>query len=266
MTPGGYKLLGSVPNLAQEAQAIEINDHGAVVGEVGNVLLPSSTDSDGFVYLNGVMTALPPLTGDTEAIARGIDNSGEIVGVSTSAQGVSHAVMWLDGTAQELALPQGATGSVAYNINKAGTIIVGDAEVDGVIQAVEWVNGVPSVIDPSTSYSYVFDVNDSGVVIGNDANGGLVYQGGQLSHLTAPAGYRNPTVAGINDEGLIVGNAAATVSGLTDMVAWQNGQPVDVNRSANIPSGGDYQAISVDDQGEILVQGPGTGYVIEFGN
>jgi probable HAF family extracellular repeat protein len=88
-TDGVYSTL-SIPGVPDPGanSANGINDRGQIVGSVSDPLLNSSTGSNsstGFVYSGGVATILniPGATG--EAGAFGINNAGQIVGVSIDA-------------------------------------------------------------------------------------------------------------------------------------------------------------------------------------
>jgi uncharacterized membrane protein len=104
-----------------------INDNGDVVGFVGvdgdidaNLLRAFLwTKKEGFSYL-------PPLTGDGFSEALGINNKGQVVGISCAVGGVGcKAVMWLDGSPVNLnSIVPGYGGflSTAQDINDDGQI------------------------------------------------------------------------------------------------------------------------------------------------
>jgi probable HAF family extracellular repeat protein len=63
-------------------QALGINDHGQVVGVSG---------AHAFLFEHGVIADLGTLPGGTSSKAAAINNSGQIVGQSTTASGDMHA-------------------------------------------------------------------------------------------------------------------------------------------------------------------------------
>lgn len=113
--------------------ASDINDSDTIVGDHwGTITTPTGTTStprQAFVYSNGVLTDLGTLPGATDSIARAINNSGDIVGVS---QG--RGFLYTNGAMTDLntLLPANSGWLIndAFDINDYG-MIVGNGVIDG---------------------------------------------------------------------------------------------------------------------------------------
>lgn len=138
-----------------------INNHGLICG----TQIPSPK---GFCYFRGTITELQPLPGDTVTGAAGVNDLGQVVGVSYSIDGPYHAVGFVNGVAQRLAVASNAFSS-ASDINNLGQIVGGLSNVQGESLAyVSWLGvvrelgtlGGPRRIDTANS------INDRGQIVG----------------------------------------------------------------------------------------------------
>jgi|GEM_PF-2762559 len=100
--------------------ATGINDNGIIIGNLGGSFLK------GFVYQNGVMSELGTL-GGSWCEAKGINNSGEIVGWSKNSLGSDRAFLYKNGIITDLnSLIDSSSGwllSRADDINNRGEIV-----------------------------------------------------------------------------------------------------------------------------------------------
>lgn len=112
-----------------------INDYGLVAGslhDADNLFLATVWNSDG-----SIRSRLNPLAGDEYTMAYDINNSGIVVGESSTYDNV-HAVIWnADGTIVELSSLPGFETSRAYMINDKGWV-VGEVGTSGDWRTVLW--------------------------------------------------------------------------------------------------------------------------------
>ncbi|MDE2127692.1 MAG: hypothetical protein KGJ62_13980 [Armatimonadetes bacterium] len=160
-------------------KANAINDSREIAGSSGYYWVHNGyghSSLHGFLYAGGTFTDLGSLTGDpttnTEALA--INASGEITGYSTASDGLLHAFLYTNNVMQDL-----------------GTI--------------------------GSYYAIPVAINKSGLIVGNITNqytatiGPFVYANGAMTYLTSlivngSGGWSQMTVAGMNDNGWIVGS------------------------------------------------------------
>jgi probable HAF family extracellular repeat protein len=92
---------------ANYSEATDINEHEQIVGYR---ITFASGEFRAFLWQDGVMTDLVGMD-----IAGGINNRGQIVGMSRNDQGEERAVLWQDGEITDLGT-LGGTGSSASSI------------------------------------------------------------------------------------------------------------------------------------------------------
>jgi probable HAF family extracellular repeat protein len=127
-------------------QITGVNDRGQIVGStyVGNV-------PHGFVYNNGVYTALNNPLGVNGTGATGINNAGEIVGYYLDSNNVQHGYLYSNGTSVTLDNPLGVHGTMATGINEWGQIVV--YYLDG--SSVSDFGGQYTDYQPGTQYAFL---------------------------------------------------------------------------------------------------------------
>ena len=124
-------------------EAVAINDSGQISG----LSLTASGDLEPFLWTNGVLTDLGVLAGDVGGAAEGMNNHGQVVGISgtslvngeTTDIYKSHAVLWEHGAIINLQtqIPAGSgwTLTVAAGINDRGQIAAQGVH-NGILRAV----------------------------------------------------------------------------------------------------------------------------------
>ena len=134
-----------------------INDRGVVVGFLN---LPGDTQGQlqpiGFIWSKSAgLRKILPLPGDTNTIANGINDLGQVVGQSFNAKtGASRAFIWENGKTMDLNCFLPANTSLylitASDINDHGDI-VGQATVQGTSEAPAFMARPPHNWDPATA-------------------------------------------------------------------------------------------------------------------
>jgi uncharacterized membrane protein len=209
--------------------ATAINDAGDVAGWSTQAGDPNQY---AVLWRSGTMTILPPLPGDTRAVANGINNLGLIVGTSSGSTG-NHGVLWRDG------IPEPVNATTVRAINDAGMMIGTQSGVGAiVIQPDGAVAPLPSV-SGSCSNPNAFGLNEAGTVVGTVgllspqgfcSTFPAVWVGGVPQVLPPPAGAASAAggaAVAINEHNDIVGNAFSA-TGPLQAVMWRNGQAIEL--------------------------------------
>lgn len=118
-----------------------------------------------------------------------------------------------------------------YDINNAGQVVGTTYQADGLERAVLYENGVITDLGaPAGAYSYAYQINSSGQIIGNyyinNTNYGFVYSQGQMTILPSLPG-RDTYPNAINDRGDIVG-VAEDSTGDSHPFLYRDGVMVDL--------------------------------------
>jgi hypothetical protein len=123
--------------------AYAINDAGIVVG-VGSNATFSTTVAMSYNSVTGVLTELPSLSGDAQALAFGVNAQGWVAGDSGTTP---RPVLWSpDGVAQQIALLPNTYQGVANGVNAQGWVVGSDYGPGGL-------SSVPFLYADGTIYS-----------------------------------------------------------------------------------------------------------------
>jgi probable HAF family extracellular repeat protein len=249
----------------------------------------------GFLWRNGLMSALPTLGGNQGA-AYGVNNRGQMVGAAENStldpncvppQKLDiEAVIWEPEGEEIHELPRlpGDTVGWALSINDKGQVVGGSGPRCGnlpfptiyLAHAVLWQDG--KVIDlgnfGGVQNNYAEVINNRGEVIGNsdlpgDTTGhGFLWQDGVMTDLgTLPYPLNFSSAAGdINEKGQVTGVScdSNTVNPTCHGFLWENGVMTDLN-TLMLPPGSPLQmtgCCGINDRGELAVNffDPNTGY------
>jgi probable HAF family extracellular repeat protein len=157
-----YDLTGHM-DYVQPSYAYGVNDRQQVAGEY---------TGRAFVMTDDAVTDLGVLPGHAASAARAINNQGQVVGLSTNAEGVARAFVWsLAGMRDLGTLPRDAA-SEALAINVFGIIVGRSGAADwSASRATVWHNGVAidlnaRVREPGWTLTRATGINDAGQIVG----------------------------------------------------------------------------------------------------
>ena len=181
---------------------------------VSGLLLSNAAKADMLYNVSDLGT----LGGNTSS-ASGINDSGQVVGSSTLADGSTHSFISTNGVMTDLGT-LGGNDSYASGINASGQVVGSSTLADGSTHSFISTNGV--MTDLGTG-SYAFDINDSGQVVGrlpiaDGSQHAFINTNGVMMDLntlmaSTVSGLLLTNAQGINNSGQIV--ASGTMNGLT---------------------------------------------------
>ena len=228
--------LGMLPG-DDTASATGINERGQIIGsgaggspgDVGFIAPHAVLWDNGSIIDLGILeTWFDPSIGRLDfSHAYGINDRGQIVGVSTTSTGV-HAVLWDNDTITDLGTLPGHNYSEALGINERGQImglsgVWADGCNAGQCSAVLWENGtIRDLGIPMTSWGLASGINNRGQIVfasfqsylgGEGFNRAVIWNNGTITDLGALAapGSGLSGAFGNNDRGQVVGFSVEVV-------------------------------------------------------
>lgn len=166
---GRWHRLGDLP---QDSVAQAMNDAGQVAGTVDSGRVASGALPRAFVWERRSLRWLGSLGGGA-SIARAINASGQVAGMSTTRQGERHAFVSRGETLLDLGTLPGGVFSEAYAVNDRGEV-AGFADVGDLrFHAFIWREGVMKDLGTLAGglHSYAYAINGRGQVAGVSSTG-----------------------------------------------------------------------------------------------
>jgi probable HAF family extracellular repeat protein len=183
--------------------------------------------------------------------AYGINDEGQVVGMSYLLGGNPHAFLWEDGTMTDLGT-LGGYGSEARDINDAGQI-VGMASTPSISnRAFLWQNGAMQDLGTlGGNGSDAFGINSSGQVVGFSGmpigpSHAFLWQNGSMQDLGTFG--LNATAYGINDSGQVVGDSCYPTVHPCHAFLWQGGSLQDLGHLGGETS----RAYAINEAGQVV--------------
>jgi probable HAF family extracellular repeat protein len=194
--------------------------------------------------------------GHPYSLAEAINDRGQVVGVMNfpEDEGRFHAYVSEEGGLRDL--NPGGFGQ-AYDINDRGQI-VGVADLgDGVGDSVLWDDGAPPVRleTPAGARCLPLRINAHGLVVGwclfASDSGPVIWRHGVFERMAVPPGV-DAFPSGLNDRGVVVGNASRT-DGSRFPFVWADGVLIDLNTISDRPF---ERVVAINKHGQIAGEGP----------
>lgn len=198
--------------------------------------------------------------GGPYSVATALNDVGQVVGYSASADGTTHAFIWQNGTIIDLGTLSAAGGeSYATGINNLGQAVgYSTAVADPSSRAFLWQSGIivdlNSLIpaDSGWTLQVAAGINETGQIVGSGMHNGepraFLWHAGTVTDLGTLGG-NSSAASAINDVGQVVGSSA-TADGFTHAFLWQNGTMSDLG--ALNTAGGDSHADGINNLGQVV--------------
>jgi probable HAF family extracellular repeat protein len=180
--------------------------------------------------------------------ATAINERGQVIGISATANGEPRATLWQDGEVTDLGTLGGPTSQPA-DINRSGHVVGISTTPSGSQHAVLWQDG--TVIDLGTlggSVSLPYDINDRDQIAGTSSTAtgefrAVLWQNGTVTDLGVPDG----RAFRINDRGhVLVGSG--TLSSESRAFLWKDG----VTTELGTLGGSGTTPFDMNDRGQVV--------------
>jgi probable HAF family extracellular repeat protein len=193
--------------------------------------------------------------GNANTYATAINNSGEVVGYSSTSGG-QEAVYWNANGVATVLPSLGGSNSQANAINDAGQIVGSSALTSGyyyTIHAALWSKGsVKDLGSLNGQNSSAYGINQSGVIVGQASNGdvhALIWNNEKISYLQGLGTQYDSGAFGVDSAGEVAGTIYPGY-GYTEAISWQNGKYVTISPAAYASSSS--AAAAINDSGQIV--------------
>ena len=234
-----------------ESIATDLNDSGQVVGSLfdGGQLKP-------FVFANGQLQILENL-GGSFGDALDINNAGQVTGYSRLAGNLTqHAFLYTVGDPQITDIDTlGSSFSTGFAVNEAGQVMGERTDANGRNRVFRYSGGqMTELAASSTANLFSRQINAAGAIVGDVFDGGTSQAFVAFGNSAVPLGTlggANSNAEGINDDGVVIGNAQ-TASNVFAGFRWTQ-----LGGMEALPFGS--RAVDINNLGDILADGVAPG-------
>lgn len=196
--------------------------------------------------------------GGRESTARDVNERGQVVGDSLTADGERHAFLWEDGVMHDLGT-LGGDESIAWAVNDAGQVVGRSLDANGLVRPFLWEDGQMHEIDARPGErAEALLVNERGqVVVGFGAPDSVyqLWEDGTLTDIHDGEAYIRPDA--LNDQGWVVGERTGRAHWDGRARLWQDGVVTDLG-PADDPEGFS-RAVDVNEAGQVAGSLPAPG-------
>jgi probable HAF family extracellular repeat protein len=207
-----------------DSSGTRINASGQIAGSSGG---------DAFLYSGGTMTDLGVLGTGIFSLGLGINNSGQVVGVSaTDFDELDHAFLYSGGTMTDLGT-LGGTRSWAFSINNLSEI-TGFSYTSNAVHVFLVSGGIMSDLGTlGGAFGEGFGINDSGQVTGisdttdDEFQHAFLYSGGTMTDLGTLGGDSSQG-NGINASGEVTGSSSTSADNAIHAFSYSGGRMTDL--------------------------------------
>jgi probable HAF family extracellular repeat protein len=257
--------------------AMAISDNGAVAGQLGVPLMMSDVRQPprhAFLYRNGKVTDLGVLPGERapgrmapRSWAAGVNDAGDVVGTTDSAEGRIRPFLWRNGTMRDL----GGFGGAALAVNAAGDVVGVTFSKEGPKSEQRpflWHDGKMTILPTlGTGFAHAATaINAAGTTVGHSTTTdgtmhACQWRNGKVTDLGALRSDFASGANSINASGAIIGEttlspAKDTYGSPTHAVLWTRDHIADLNDLLAVGSGWELtRAIAINDRGDMLCRG-----------
>jgi probable HAF family extracellular repeat protein len=162
---------------------------------------------DGFIYSDGIVTAIPRPSGAFSTEARDVNDSGDATGTFSFGTSTS-AFLFRNGALDAIGTLPGDDISHARAINNVGQI-VGTSIRQQPNLARPFLYEEGEMRPLSDSFGSAFDINESGQVAGTYSDHAFLYSNGVLTDLGALPGDTFSTALAMNNHGDVIGRSGS---------------------------------------------------------
>jgi probable HAF family extracellular repeat protein len=191
--------------------------------------------------------------------ATGVNDHGQVVGWSRSAEGVTHAFIWTAAAGMRDLGTLGGDFSSAVAINNSGLTIGDSRTADGLSHAVAWTAAAGAIdLVPQSACSTAVALNDTGMVVGwfNTSDAFCNTRSSHAFVWTAASGAIDIGTLGgaasyataVNGQGMVVGGSTIPGDAATHAFAWS---PARSMTDLGTIGGNFAEALAVNDAGMV---------------